>query len=485
MPGKISDYLKCKNIKEIFKKFFETGRRKKTIFGLAIAFVSMIFVACWNWVWYVIVAFAILWEFGGQSIDAKSDRYYYNIGETVNCEITYHVSQTNRYIYVEIVDDVSGVVVASDIISPLIIGGYHTKYFDEYTTTYPGYFKCHAQIKTTGAKSMGWQGSTFYFIVGETGQTYPNTLKLWCGDNIKGNPNEKLRPVYDKNAHYIAVQVEGTDHTAQVHFASEQCTFEYTGADSIESPQHAITINGQTIYIAHTWVKLPPDIPPPGEYLPCIIKAEQEEAPSPVYISVYSITDGEESHNIGTYTHQKNSSDVEILGDNYVSTLDNQGNVVIDPGGENDYKDIVIELDWYKWESSVDTTTIKEIANLIKQILYTAGIDTVNAIFIGNEITNMPDSTTRVQRMSLLAEHKAPLATDEQRIWLNKIHVILGSKGETGQMGITEMYPASGDVNVWQTMHLASGGLDFSAPYLDSVGCFVFAKRILEYPSEY
>jgi len=95
----------------------------------------------------------------------------------------------------------------------------------------------------------------------------------------------------------------------------------------------------------------------------------------------------------------------------------------------------------------------------------------------------MPDSTTRAQRMSLLANHKAPL-TNEQRIWLNKIHIILGSKGATNEMGITEMYPPSGEeFNAWQTMHLASGGLDSSAPFLDSVGCFVFAKRIANLPN--
>jgi len=283
----------------------------------------------------------------------------------MNCEITYHVSQSGRYIYVEIVDDASGVVVASDIISPLITGGYKKVYF-YYTTTYPGYFKCHAQIEAAGSKSMGWQGSTFYFIVGSGGPQYPNTLKLWCGDNIKGNPGERLS-LTDKTAHYIAVQVEGTNHTSQVKFTSDKCTFEWSGVTSIYKNQEPITINGQTIYIAKTWVKLPTEQPQPGECLPYIVVASQDEAPNQVTFTIYNISDGEKSHNIGTYTHQKNALG-EVPGDNYISVLDDQGNPVIDPGNTSDYKDIMIELDWYKWENSVNTTTIKEIANLIEKI---------------------------------------------------------------------------------------------------------------------
>jgi hypothetical protein len=52
-------------------------------------------------------------------------------------------------------------------------------------------------------------------------------------------------------------------------------------------------------------------------------------------------------------------------------------------------------------------------------------------------------------------------------------------------MGIVDMYPESFEnFNCWQTMHQGSGGLEFSSPFLDSVGCFVFAERIENYPSK-
>jgi hypothetical protein len=373
-------------------------------------------------------------------------------------------------------------VVDNAIISPLLLYGHRTVHYDQFQAPSPGFYIGRATVCQEATERLGYEEANCRFHVGETGPQYPNTLKLWSGDNGKGNPNEMLC-ISRKTGHDIVVQVEGDDHDAQVSFESSdsRLTFEYDGMDSIGRPQQQITVDGQIIYVAKTWVKLPDEIPVSGSSLPWVVKASQPEALSPVYITVYSITDGEKSHNIEPYSHQTNVSG-EIPGDNYICVLDNQGNQVIDPGFSSDYKDIMIELDWYKWDDYVDTTTIKEIANFIKKVLYTAGIDTVNSIFIGDEITTMPDSTTRQQRMGMLFENKDSLTT-EQRIWLNKIHVILGSKGEKGHMGINELYPPSDDTfNFWQTMHLGSGEIEFSSPFLDSVGCFVFVDRILEYP---
>ena len=71
------------------------------------------------------------------------------------------------------------------------------------------------------------------------------------------------------------------------------------------------------------------------------------------------------------------------------------------------------------------------------------------------------------------------LIRDNERIWQNKIHVIIGRDGsgtKSNVMGIVEDYSRE---KFWKTLHLGSGELASCKPFLDSVGCFVFYDRIM------
>ncbi len=393
----------------------------------------------------------------------------------------YNNDVEDAYIKVTITRE-DGVIVHEEDISAAVGKGYI--YQTSWYSSALGRYTAKAQfIDPVKKGTFGRHAVTEDFSVVE-GEVRPYVLKIWCGDETKGNPNEELNLPF---AHPIAIEVidpsTGGPPPEFVNITFETDKGHFTGGNYITIPATLRYVGNRTIMMAYAPLFLSNEFPPSGGIVEHHVIVSSDKTSNTVFFTIYSINDAEKSHNIGTYTHQKGfyyliGDSIEIPGDNY-----------LDDGATTNYKNVRVELDWYKWESSVNQTTIQEIAGYIDQVLETAGIhaevNVGNEIQAGSDPGQMPTTTDRQQRMALLAYHKEPLSNND-RIWNNSIHVILGSSPSDyagDVMGIMEDYssfyvPYS---DVWLMMHMASGGIDFSKSHLDSVGCFVFADRIQNY----
>lgn len=478
MDHAIGGTMKLKSLSRHVMRVCKAGGRK-AVFALPL----LLLLACnpWEIIKWVIVALEVLWYFCGQDVTARVDKPYYHPGETVTATISYHVSLPHRGLRIYMIDKMTYDTLAIEYVYPLNHTGWII--YDEFQAPYPGVFMCRAKYFEYGSESMGMTASTTTFMVGEEGPTYGNQLKIWSGDNMKGNPGERIWPT-GNTGHYVAVEVVGENHTAPVLFHSDDCTFTNNLHD-YSVPQQQITVDGESRYIAKTWVTLPDDVPDPGAFMAWQITATQEpEASNSVAFIVYSFADAEPSQLNSPHTHKKGYNNlglmIEVPGDNFCFTWEANGTYRLDPGSVSDKKDVRIELDWYPWAGYVDAAYIQGIADTVKPILHTAGIDTSGCIIVDAPLSDAY-GYTREDRMKLLATNRLELP-NQGLTGFRYIHVILGrGKQNNDYWGICEMYPASGNINLWKSMHLSSGGESFAKPFLDSVGCFVYAKEIDDY----
>jgi hypothetical protein len=353
-----------------------------------------------------------------------------------------------------------------------------------WTAEETGFYWAHAEFYDLAeGRGIGRHASDEYFNVVEGSEPVaPYELRIWCGNEIKGNPDEQLNARF---AHQIAVEIidKSTGQPpSQTFIPVTFTTYLYPQqiqvGVAISVVSHTISVGDSNVELAYTnpnaGIILSQQDPDSGQHQIHLVEASCDSAEEKIYFFVYSIKDAENSHLPGDTTHQTGyqyGQWIEVPGDNY-----------LDNGDSTDFKDVRIELDYYLWPDA--DYDVNQVAALIETVLVTAGIHA--EVLIDSQIPSgeMPDTVGRHDRMALLARHKNPVDpfTTEDRRWHNSIHVILGSEGRGDTIGITEMYPESGIFNKWYTMHRGSGDVSYSAPFLDSVGCFVFTKSIQEFP---
>lgn len=477
------------NIKKL-KKLFHSIKRFKII-GMLTVLISL---GCAWWVWLILaiwVAGLFVNHFIYDKLIALDSIGKVASGQTVVIYGEYNMDYYNYLIRFTIAQRVEDNWITRRQKEWTAQVGRYIKFEEYWTANETGHYMAKAEFREIMGDrwSIGRQVATEYFEVVEPGGGTPEkpyTLRIWCGNNTKGNPGEVINLPF---AHPVAVEIFNPAnpqlppwHPIPVKFTTYIASsggWEQIGTH-ITSPSQITWVYDKWVAIAYASIMLSDQIPEIGQSIEHYVVAECDSATNNKVFGVFSIKDAENSHGLGEdTTHQKDYpvNEIEVPGDNYK-----------DFGDSVHYKDVEVELDWYKWESSVNQATIEEIAGYIDQVLETAGlhaeVNVGNEIASGNNVGQMPDSTDRQKRMELLAYHKNPV---EDTLWNNSIHVILGSdKNDLPEqdtvLGIMEDYSSFYDpyYDVWLTMHRASGGIDSAKHYLDSVGCFVFAGKILE-----
>jgi hypothetical protein len=357
-------------------------------------------------------------------------------------------------------------------------GGYCDTSF-VWSSNLSGHFAARGKLKNwwkDNQKAIGANecAEDFVYRDGPPGTNY--TLIAWSGTNLKGEPGEEAEL---PKGHPIAVWIKNAKERVWVTFNSGgKGTFK--GGGSI----YQVQSQPKDSYIAKKWLGsqtneiqvafatfvFDPAIPgPPNFQSKHEIAVKCGDNIMSEYIVAYSFENNEPSHGIEPYTHQKDpETGLEILGDLY----NEKGNQM--PYYSETHKDVLVKLDWYKWETNVSNATIIDISQLVVQIMQTAGVNC--HIEIGTEITDMPPKIeTKAEALDLLKDTRGTVS-----LWAPRIHVILGStdgdpntftRGQTYELPYYVGYPVD-------QLYMASG--DGYRSFTDFCGSIIFAKETSE-----
>lgn len=278
----------------------------------------------------------------------------------------------------------------------------------------------------------------------------------WSGDNRKGNPLEHVNPPFNYqisvatvNAFNEVVSQEDVRVKFEIAFGKDCASF-IGGLDIVEST----TVNGyaQAFLVLEEIGHIEIDA--------TAFDVDDNQLGSTVTFTETCFNDQDHSEGLPEgCSHERvgGPESAEIPGDGV-----DDGDLI---------KHVWVEVDYIPLASD----DIADIINYSKEILETARVEPV--ITKSNEITGMDSDLERKDAKGILADNR-----DKK----DCIHVVLGTSPSLNWLsrdtyGVAIQYWREG--YEWECAHLASGDPDFSQPYLDSTGCFVFLNQIPESPS--
>jgi hypothetical protein len=336
------------------------------------------------------------------------------------------------------------------------------------------------------------------FTVEDATQPPSNSaLSIYSGDISKGCPGDKL---FYPNANSLRARVDNISNTCRVVFEvdAKYGSFENGFNAGSVNKFEVNTLNTpipsttpENAWLAQAVFILAEDNDPENRYpdppyfrtvpIHCYLK---QEATKEVYFHAYGFKDKEHSHipEHETDYHQQDALSNEVSGDNYVQIAEwvkgHKGEqIVTDPGTVSDYKDVLVELDWFKWDPSIQFTDILMIGLYVEELLGTAGINAF--IGVDQQITTMGENLTYELREPIFISTRNYFSNDPLHTsnYPPRIHVILGTTTDNlTQIGITDNYRKSMTSGTNYSIESVKWANDRAK--LDKVGCFICAKTV-------